>query len=319
MKLSLLDPQLRSMYRFIPNPPVRSGLGRKIVRTAMNFMGTPKIPEGLRVEVISPGGDTPQLHLISPTSGHSGAALMYIHGGGMLIGGVKQDYPLAIRLARTYGITVALAGYRLAPEHPFPTPLDDCATAWSWLIDNAQHLGIDKERIAVGGQSAGGGLAAMLTQRLHDETRTPPVGQWLFCPMLDDRTAGDRNQDRVQHRLWNNRCNYAGWKGLLGVEPGADTVPAGAVPARRDDLSGLPPAWIGTGTVELFHAEDVDYARRLTAAGVDTTLDEVPGAPHAFESITRNTRLAKEYMARAESWLTDRLGIPTTGDRPHSG
>lgn len=311
MKLSELDPQLRKAYRFIPTPPMRSVLGRKILRAAIARRTPPALPDGLTSRIIHPGNPAAALHLISPTAGGNGTALQFIHGGGMLTGSVAQDYPLAIRLAQRHGITVALTGYRLAPEFPFPAPLDDCTDAWTWLLGHAGELGVDPARIAIGGQSAGGGLAAMLAQRLHDAGGTQPVAQWLFCPMLDDRTAADRGLDGIGHRLWNNKCNHEGWKSLLGTEPGSPTVPEGAVPSRREDLSGLPPAWIGCGTAELFYTEDAAYARRLTEAGVDTTLDAVPDAPHAFESIARTSPLTHAYTARADAWLCTHLGLST--------
>ena len=177
--------------------------------------------------------------------------------------------------------TVVMATYRLSPEHPFPTPLDDSEAAWNWLVDHAGERGIDPSRIAIGGESAGGRLTAMLTNRLHDKRDSgalQPAAQWMFCPMLDERTAADRRLDDERHPLWNNRSNLVGWRSFLGTEPGSATVPEGSVPSRRDDLTGLAPAWIGSGTVDLFYEEDAAYARALADAGVNVTLDEVPGA-----------------------------------------
>lgn len=168
----------------------------------------------------------------------------------------------------------------------------------------------------IGGQSAGGGLAAALVQQIHDEPGVQPVAQWLFCPMLDDRTDADRSLDAVRHYLWDNRSNLVGWRSYLGVEPGAPEVPAYAVPARREDLTGLPPAWIGTGDIELFHDENRRYAEALTAAQVPTVLDVVPGAPHAFESIRGTATVAVDYRHRAEHWLSERLATrPPAGGR----
>lgn len=206
--------------------------------------------------------------------------------------------------------TVVMATYRLSPEHPFPTPLDDCEAAWNWLVDHAGERGIDPSRIAIGGESAGGGLTAMLTNRLHDKRDSgalQPAAQWMFCPMLDERTAADRRLDDERHPLWNNRSNLVGWRSFLGTEPGSATVPEGSVPSRRDDLTGLAPAWIGSGTVDLFYEEDAAYARALADAGVNVTLDEVPGAPHTFEAISP-APVAKEYLARSEAWLAGKLG-----------
>jgi acetyl esterase/lipase len=156
---------------------------------------------------------------------------------------------------------VVSADYRLAPEHPYPAPLDDCLAAWTWLQDNSPARGVDPTRVAIGGQSAGGGLAASLVQRVHDDPgAAQPVAQWLFCPMLDDRTAAERKLDATKHILWNNTSNRMGWRSYLGVEPGAASTPEYAVPSRRADLAGLPPTWIGTGDIELFYDENRAYA-----------------------------------------------------------
>jgi acetyl esterase/lipase len=121
--------------------------------------------------------------------------------------------------------------------------------------------------------------------------------------MLDDRTALDRSLDDVDHFVWNNKMNLVGWTSYLGKDIGTDRVSAYSAPARRQDLKGLPKAWIGVGDVELFYEEDKAYANKLTAAGVQCELEEVAGAPHAFEGVAPESQLAKDYMARAKSWL----------------
>ena len=157
----------------------------------------------------------------------------------------------------------------------------------------------------MGGQSAGGGLAASLAQRLRDEAGVQPLAQWLFSPMLDDRTAARRELDALQQGVWDNRRNRAGWRAYLGTEPGAAHVPAYAVPARRPDLRGLPPTWIGVGDTELFFDEDQAYASRLLAAGVACTLVVIPGAYHGFEAIARDTALVQAYLNRSRAWLAE--------------
>jgi acetyl esterase/lipase len=245
--------------------------------------------------------------VFTPDGGGNGGALLYMHGGGMVIGTAAQEDAHLAQIAAEMNIVTVSVEYRLAPEHPFPAPLDDCFAAWIWLVSQSLDRGIDPSRIVVGGQSAGGGLAAGLVQRIHDHGGPQPVGQWLFCPMLDDRTAARRDLDSVKHFLWNNRSNLIGWTAYLNTSPGADSLPAYASPARRSDLSGLPPTWIGSGDIELFFDENVAYAEALRIAGVECVLDAVPGAPHAFESVAANTQLAKDYTARAEAWLRGRL------------
>jgi acetyl esterase/lipase len=211
--------------------------------------------------------------------------LFWIHGGGMVAGRPEMDDSWMLRFVRDTGAVVVSVRYRLAPRHPFPTPLDDCHDVLRWMFAEAGRLGVDAAHVAIGGASAGGGLAASLAQRVHDDGGTQPVLQLLVYPMLDDRTAARRDIDPKAHIGWNNASNAFGWGAYLGQSAGAAHVPAGSVPARREDLSGLPPAWIGVGTIDLFCEEDVAYAERLKAAGVACHLVTVPGAYHAFDFI----------------------------------
>ena len=243
------------------------------------------------------------LRLFVPETRRSDGALLWIHGGGMVLGHPAMDDQFCAETAGELGIVVVSARYRLAPRHPYPAAIDDCHAAWEWLTRNAGSLGVDPERIAIGGQSAGGGLAAALAQRACDGQPPHPLAQWLFCPMLDDRTAARRDLDAENHFVWDNRLNRFGWRAYLGNEPGGATAPRYAVPARRDHVKGLPTAWIGVGDVDLFFAEDLAYARRLTADGVPVTFDVVPGAPHGFEVWGQRTRTASAYLGRARDWL----------------
>jgi acetyl esterase/lipase len=229
------------------------------------------VPDGLDVFVHEPVGRT------RPTG-----ALLWVHGGGTILGRPEMDHQLCSRIASHVGIPVVSARYRLAPEHPFPAGLDDCHAALRWLHDSADELGVDPARIAVGGASAGGLLAAAVVQRAHDE-QLPVAFQALVYPMLDDRTvlrADHRGRGRI---LWTPRSNAYAWGAYLGVVPGAVEPPPYAVPARREDLDGLPPAWIGVGDLDLFHDEDLEYARRLEKAGVPVTVRVEPGMYHAAE------------------------------------
>ncbi len=201
------------------------------------------------------------------------------------------------------GIVVVSAEYRLAPEHPYPVPLYDCYWGWLWLQQNAASLGVDRERVAVGGQSAGGGLGAGLVQLLTDSEGPSAVAQWLFSPMLDDRTAANRNLDGTDHFIWNNAKNRFGWRSYLNMEPGSPDVASYAAPARRAKLEGLPPTWIGVGDIDLFYDEDMAYANALAAAGVAVTTEVVPGAPHGFEAVAPNAKISRSYIARAQRWL----------------
>lgn len=178
------------------------------------------------------------------------------------------------------------------------------------MQEHAADLGVRPDRIAIGGESAGGGLAASLVHRLYDENGPQPVAQWLFAPMIDDRTAADESLDEIEHWVWDNRANRVGWTGYLGTNRKDNTVPPYAAAARRMDLSGLPPAYIAVGDIELFYAEDQSYADRLRHAGVEVTFDVVPGAPHGFENWARDTAPARELLSRAHLWLRERFTRP---------
>lgn len=233
-------------------------------------------------------------------------ALLLIHGGGYVIGSPSDNRGKAARLARTSGVPVFCPGYRLGPQDPFPAGLDDCHAGWKWLLGQASAWKIDPEKIVIGGISAGGGHAAALAQRLHDEGGTQPAGQLLIYPMVDDRTAARRELDALRHSVWSNRNNLFGWTSYLGHAPGEPSPPY-AVPARREDLSGLPPVWVGVGTCDVFLDENREYARRLREAGVDVTYVEVDGAIHGFDAMGTGslTRGFNESMvAFTRRWTT---------------
>lgn len=213
-------------------------------------------------------------------------ALLWIHGGGYVIGTAQQDDQLCSGFSRRLGITVASVDYRLAPEHPYPTPLEDCYSALTWL---AGLPSVDRYRIAIGGASAGGGLAAALALLARDRAELSPAFQLLTYPMLDDRSSA--TAPRAHYRLWDNRSNKFGWAAYLG-----NADPAVAVPGRRDDLSGLPPAWIGVGTHDLFHDEDLAYAERLTAAGVPCQVETIPGAFHGFDLVLPKAQVSRRFF-----------------------
>lgn len=221
--------------------------------------------------------------IVRPDKRTGEGAILFIHGGGYVMGSNRDALANAIPMARELGVPVILPSYRLAPEHVFPAALDDCHAGWHWVQEQAEALGVDPAKVVVGGASAGGGHAAALVQRLHDEGGTQPVAQLLIYPMLDDRTAAKTELDKPRHRCWGNKNNRFGWSSYLGHEVGrAETAPY-VVPARRDDLAGLPPAWIGVGTADVFLDEDRVYAKRLVEAGVEVSYVEAAGAIHGFD------------------------------------
>ena len=292
----------------MPNFPIAKPWQIKLLNKMMSLAPDPKINSKVSREIIALDHGA-GVRVFTPNAEAKEAALLFIHGGGMVIGQASQDDQRLADLSAELGITVVSVEYRLAPENPFPTPLDDCFEAWQWLQSQASARGIDPARVVVGGQSAGGGLAASLALKIRDLKGTQPAGAWLFCPKLDDRTAANRELDKAKHFVWHNQSNLVGWSAYLGQEPGLAKTPKYAVPSREQHLSGLPATWIGVGDIELFYEEDVAYAKALQAAGVECKLNVVAGGPHAFETFAADTPTAKAYLLDANNWLKTRLGI----------
>lgn len=300
MELTRVHPDLRQAVRRVPVLPLHRPRVRRMLRAAQRGLSRDAVVEGVRYRDLEEDGAAVRVY--RPGSGATGAGLLWIHGGGLVIGQPSQDDRFCSTTARDLGVVVVSVDYRLAPEEPFPAAADDCVAAWDWFQGAADDLGVDPARIAVGGQSAGGGLAACLAHRLHDRGGVQPRAQMLGCPMLDDRTAARTELDGVGHWVWNNRMNRFGWSAYLGQAPGGVTQPY-AVAARREDLRGLPPAWIGVGDIDLFHDEATDYARRLREAGVDCDLEIAPGAPHGFEAWAPDAPVAEDFSGRSRGWL----------------
>ena len=302
MDIAIVDPELRAATLKAPKLNLENPFMLKLVGVASAIMPGKRV-DGVERRIVRDGGL--KLRVYVPDT-PSGAGLLWIHGGGLVLGAAAMDDVLCGETARQTGVTIVSVDYRLAPRHPYPAAIDDAHAAWLWMQRHLDELGLDADRIAIGGQSAGGGLAASLVQRVHDEGGAI-AAQWLFCPMLDDRTAVDRARDGVDHFVWSNRSNLVGWSSYLGSAIGSVTLPPYAAAARRDDVSGLPPTWMYTSDIELFHDEDLAYAQRLESAGVDTTLEVVSGAPHGFEAWAADSVLARDIVAKARTWLGAQL------------
>lgn len=180
---------------------------------------------------------------------------------------------------------------------------------WQFMLESGEQLGTDPSRLAILGQSAGGGLAAGIAQRIVDSGGVQPAAQLLMYPMLDDRTAADTALDGIKHRFFNNKNNRGGWQCYLGQAPGMDAVPPYAVPARREELSGLPPTWICVGELDLFYREDCSYAERLKAAGVHCDLHIAEGAPHAYDAMVPDSSITKATVESYYSFLRKHLRV----------
>jgi acetyl esterase/lipase len=218
-------------------------------------------------------------------------------------------------LARELGCVVVSVDYRLAPETTFPGAVEDCYAALRWLHAEARTLGVDVGRIAIGGESAGGGLAASLALLARDRGEVPLAFQLLIYPMLDDRTGVTvEPSPTVGEFGWSRESNRFGWASLLGRDPGGADVSPYAAAARAEDLAGLPPAYIAVGTLDLFLEENLEYARRLMRAGIPTELHVYPGAYHGFQGMAPEARISKafvnDYFAALTLALSPRSGIP---------
>jgi acetyl esterase/lipase len=251
------------------------------------------------------GGDGGQLRVVTYQRAdrpRASGALLWIHGGGLVLGTPEQGQPLCSRWADEIGCLVVSVDYRLAPEDPFPAGLEDCYAALQWLHDEADGLGVDPDRVAVGGDSAGGGLAAALSQLTRDRGGPSICFQLLEYPMLDDRTALPRDHEGRGTFVWTPTSNHFAWTAYLGHAPSDIEDRPYAAPARTDDLTDLPPTWIGVGDLDLFFVEDVDYARRLEAAGVACELHVEPGMYHGADAIrpqADTSRRFRDHMTTA--------------------
>ncbi|MBS0417807.1 MAG: alpha/beta hydrolase [Proteobacteria bacterium] len=256
------------------------------------------------------GAPDVRLFVINPAaSGPPRPAILHIHGGGFVAGTVDEVIPKLQRLAREQDCVIVTVDYRLAPETRFPGALEDNYAALKWLYRSAATLGVDTSRIAVAGESAGGGHAAGLAIAARDRGEVPIAFQLLIYPMLDDRTGSSRPVPPfIGAYVWLPESNRFGWDSLLGVPAGSRNVPAGAVPARTANLAGLPPAFIGVGAIDLFVEEDMEYARRLIDSGVATQLAVVPGAYHGFDIIAPSAPTSVAFRATWSAALKHAFG-----------
>jgi acetyl esterase/lipase len=313
-RFSKIHPELRRAARWAPSITF-SRKNLWLVRLLMPLMPTPRDPEVLVQNIHILGQDDrtrTRLRVYRPKSVASPTpVLVWLHGGGYVMGRPELDEVRCMQYVRELGIAVVSVDYRCAPKHPFPAGLEDSYSALKWAALHSQELGIDAKRIAVGGESAGGGLAAALVQLAHDRQEVRPVFQLLVYPMLDDRTVLRTDLDDRSNITWNQKSNRFGWESYLGKKCGAEDTPEHSVPARREDLSGLPPAWIGVGTVDLFHDENMAFAHRLKACGVECEIRAVPGAFHGFDRFAPRAPVVRDFRESQISALKRSLFTET--------
>lgn len=289
----LVDPDLLMLVDLFPAGPItQENLAETRAAMDARFDDLPR-PAIAPVRHFAPGRDgAPDVPLLVYDPGGVGlrAAILHIHGGGMISGRPELTVFGSAPIALGLGLVVISVEYRLAPEVPFPGPQEDCYAALDWVHAQAAALRIDPARIAVSGDSAGGGLAAALTLMARDRGGPRIAAQLLTYPMLDPRTGGPDDPYRnpvAGEFLWTRDRNCFGWQALRGTAPIDPAQLGWFAPALASDLSDLPPAFIGTGALDLFVDENLDYARRLIAAGVAVDLHCYPGAVHGFNALPK--------------------------------
>lgn len=306
--LELLHPEIAEAIGLIPFSAIDAEVLPAVRSASGAAAGLLQLSDAVeRTDHVVPGHhDVPVRVHRAKGSGGARPCLYSMHGGGYVIGSYVMDDPLFDRLCPKLDIVGVSVEYRLAPETPYPGPLDDCYRALKWTYEHADELGIDPNRIGVGGISAGGGLAAALALLARDRGEVPVAFQVLDCPMLDDRQITASSQvDGLP--VWSRESNAFGWRSYLGPLYGTDDVPYTAAPARATDLSRLPPAFVSVGAVDGFVDEDVDYALRLIRAGVPTELHVYPGACHGYQ-IAQQCAVTRQSRRDVEEWLARQLG-----------
>lgn len=296
-----LDPEYRAIFAVVPDDlfdmsditAARQRLG------AGDAVPSVEYPEGLGVEyhgVAAGDGHTIGVRIYRPERVHSPApALCWMHGGGFVMGDLGTDDAACAAMAADLKIVVASVDYRLAPEYPYPVPLEDCFEVFSWMVADPAQLGIDPSRIAVGGASTGGTLAAGVCLLARDRGHAPPCFQVLTYAPLDDRHLTRSSRSITDARFWNFDASMICWNAYLGGRAGGTGVSGCAAPARAEDLSGLPPALITVGEVDLFVDENVAYAQRLMGSGVSTELHVYAGAFHGANVVVPQAETSRRW------------------------
>ncbi len=301
--ITLVDPELRPMVQLIqqmmaaaPPPSIEAMVQ---ARGAANVILPPQAATPSCVERLIPGPDgAPELrvYVINGEAGAARPGILHMHGGGY-VGGAVQDYVGHLQaVAAELDCVIVSVDYRLAPETAYPGALEDNYTALRWAHANADEIGLDRGRIALMGESAGGGHAAALAFAARDRGEIPIMLQVLLYPMIDDRTGTTTPVPaHIGSLVWTSDANRLGWTALLGHAPGGADTPPGAAVARLQDLAGLPPTFIATGALDLFVSEDIAYAARLIDAGVPTELYVAPGAYHAFDLVSPDAGVSRAF------------------------
>lgn len=288
--LSQVDPELRSAAQSMASgTDAMSKLSMRTLAAARAMYGEfpaplPTITVEKRAIAGPRGAPEVIIYIINADPGMRRPAILHIHGGGYVLGSAAAEVRRLQEIAATLDCVIVTVEYRLAPEARYADSTEDLYAALGWLFGHGEALGVETARIALMGESAGGGHAALLAIAARDRGEFPIAFQCLIYPMLDDRSGSTRQPPpHIGQIIWTPAANRFGWSAFLGQEAGGPSVPRAAVPARTSSLEGLPPTFIGVGAIDLFVEEDIDYAKRLVQAGVPTELLVVPGAFHGFD------------------------------------
>jgi acetyl esterase/lipase len=289
---SRLDPELAAALPNVPMLDLRDIAQARRERAELEAAnkGRWKFPDetvSVRDEIIAVSGKDARklrVRVYLPASGttSTSTAMVWIHGGGHVMGRPEQDDPLMCRLVESTGCAAVSVDWRHAPEHPYPAAIEDCYEGLLWTARHAAVLGVDADRLVVGGASSGGGLAAGLALLARDRGEAALHGQLLVYPMIDDRSLTYSSRAITHERVWNAESNRLAWIAYLGAAAGG-VVATYAAPARATDLRGLPMTWLATAALDLFADENIEYAQRLSQAGVSTELHVYPAATHGFD------------------------------------
>lgn len=298
--VSRLEPQLARIFdTFAPLDLSDIPAAREEITRRLAGLEAPRHPAVERSNLTIPGAaGAPEvlLRVYRPVGqSHALPCLVWIHGGGYVMGTIDRDDAMMDHIVATVGCVAVSVEWRQAPEHPFPASHDDCHVAVLWVAEHAPELLVDPNRISLGGASSGGGSAAGVALRLRDEDAVRLAQLLLVYPMIDDRNETASSRLITDPRVWNRDANVAAWRAYLGESAGSEDVSPYAAPARAEDLSGLPPTFIAVGDLDLFLDEDLDFARRLISSGVSTEVHVYPGAIHGFYSFAPDSPNARRF------------------------
>lgn len=306
--LDRLDPEIAPIVKQLPPVDLRDPVAVRAnmkVRAGLEVAPTDDRSDVTKRDVTIAGSDGVPVHVRVYRPAITEAVLpclYWIHGGGHVMGSIESDDRLVQEMVHLANCAAVSVDWRHAPEHPYPAALNDAHDGLTWLWAHTDELGVDPLRIALGGASSGGGLAAALALLVRDRGESNLCFQLLVYPMLDDRNETPSSYDIVDARVWNRQANITAWRYYLG-DLDTSSLPPYAVPARVQDLSGLPPTFISVGELDLFLDEDVEYACRLIRAGVPTELHVYPGTPHGVNKFGYPAAVARQFAMDRDNAL----------------